>query len=53
MDDFCYERKPSCATTKLTLFTITKDEWNTKEDAGKSMKNALYVLWYAKWLELK
>jgi len=24
------------------------DEWNTKEDNGKSMKNTLYVLWYAK-----
>ena len=23
-------------------------EWDTKEDTGKSMKNALYVLWYAK-----
>ena len=26
------------------LFTINKDEWDTKEDAGKSMKNALYIL---------
>jgi len=23
-------------------------EWNTKEDTGKSMKNALYALQYAK-----
>jgi len=23
-----------------------KDEWNTKEGTGNSMKNALYVLWY-------
>ena len=35
-------------TTKSTLFVVSKDEWNTKEDTGKSMKNALYVLWYAK-----
>ena len=48
MDDFRYEGKPSCATTKSTLFTVSKDEWDTKEDTGKSMKNALYVLRYAK-----
>ena len=41
-------RKPSWATTKLTLFTVSKDKWNTKEDTGKSLKNALDVLWYAK-----
>jgi len=34
--------------TKLTLFTVSKIEWNTKEDTGKSMKNAKYILWYAK-----
>jgi len=44
-DNFHYERKPSCATTKSTLFSVSKDEWNIK-DAGKSMKNALYVLHY-------
>ena len=43
-DDFCYEGKPSRATTKLTLFVVSKDEWDTKEDTGKSMKNALHVL---------
>ena len=43
-DDFCYEGKPSHATTKLTLFAVSKDEWDTKEDTGKSMKNALCVL---------
>ena len=47
-DDFCYKGKPSCATTKLTLFAVSKDEWDTKEDTSKSMKNALYVLRYAK-----
>ena len=49
----CYEKygrfplregKPSRAIAKLTLFAVSKDEWDTKEDAGKSMKNALYVL---------
>jgi len=27
---------------------VSKDEWDTKEDTGKSMKNALYVQWYGK-----
>ena len=31
--------KPSRATTKLMLFIVSKDEWNTKEDTGKSLKN--------------
>ena len=42
------QRKPSRATTELTPFTVSKDEWNTKEDTGKSLKNALHVLRYAK-----
>jgi len=29
-------------TTKSTLFVVSKDEWDTKEDTGKSMKNALH-----------
>jgi len=42
------QRKSSHATTKLTLFTVSKDEWNTKEDTGyKSLKNAFHVLWCA------
>ena len=48
MDDFRYEGKPSHATAKLTLFAASYDEWDTKEDTGKSMKNALYVLRCAK-----
>ena len=48
MDDFHFEGKPSRAHIKLTPFPVSKDEWDTKEDTGKSMKNALYVLWYAK-----
>ena len=47
-DGFCYEEKSSRAITKSTLFTVSKDEWDTKEDTGKSMKNALYILRYAK-----
>ena len=30
------------------VFTVSEDEWDTKEDTGKSMKNALYILQYAK-----
>jgi len=35
-------------TTKLTLFTVNKDEWDTKEGSGKSKKNVLYVQRYGK-----
>ena len=48
MDDFRYEGKPSRATAKSTPFAVSKDEWDTKEDTGRSMKNALYILRYAK-----
>ena len=47
-DNFRFEGKPSCARAKSTPFPVSKDEWDTKEDTGKSMKNALYVLRYAK-----
>jgi len=30
------------AITKSTLIAVSKDEWSTKKDTGKSMKNALY-----------
>jgi len=30
--EFHYERKSSCATTKSTLFSVSKDEWDAKED---------------------
>jgi len=30
------------ATTKSTLFQVSKDEWNIKEGTGKAMKNALH-----------
>ena len=42
------QRKPSRATTKLTLFTVSKDKGDTKEDTGKSIKNVLYILRCAK-----
>ena len=48
MDYFRYEGKPSRAITILILFAVSKDEWDTKEDTGKSMKDALYILRYAK-----
>ena len=47
-DNFRYEGKLSRATAKLTLFAVSKDKWDTKEDTGKSMKNALFILRYAK-----
>ena len=47
-DAFRYTKKPSRVTTKLMLFTVSKDEWNTKEDSGKSLKYALDKLQYAK-----
>ena len=31
-----------------TPCTFSKDKWDVKEGTGKSMKHALYVLWYAK-----
>ena len=47
-DYFHFEEKPSRAAAKSTPFAVSKDEWHTKEETGKSMKNALYVLRYAK-----
>jgi len=32
------------STTKLTLFGVRKDEWNTKEGTGKSIK----IQWHGK-----
>jgi len=36
------------ANHKSTLFTVSKDKWDTKEDTGRSVKNALYVQQYGK-----
>ena len=38
------QKKPSCATIESTLFTVSNDGWNTKEDTSKFMKNRLYIL---------
>ena len=35
--------KPSNATDKSTLFAVSKDEWNTKENTGKFMKKHIVV----------
>ena len=45
-DNFCYKRKSSCATAKFTLVTANKDEWYTKEDTGKFIKNQILTLSY-------
>jgi len=37
-----------CLPQKATLFMESKDEWDTKEGTGKSMKNALHVQRYGK-----
>ena len=47
-NDFHYKGKPSHATAKLMPFAVDQDEWDTKEDTGKSTKNTLHILWYAK-----
>jgi len=46
------QRKPSHATTKLMLFTVSKDKWNTKEDTGKSLKNSLHMPKGTSWAEV-
>jgi len=33
---------------QINAFTVSKDEWNTKEDTGKSLNNALHILQCAK-----
>jgi len=43
MDDLHYKCKPSRAYPKINTFHGSKDEWDTKEGPGKSMKNALHV----------
>ena len=36
-DNFRYEGKPSRPIAKSSLFAVSKDEWDTKEDTGKSI----------------
>ena len=45
---FPLQRETSRATAKSTLFAVSKDECDTKEDTSKSMKNVLYILRYSK-----
>jgi len=42
------KRSHHMPTTKSTLFAVSKDEWDAKEDTDKSTKNALCALQYAK-----
>jgi len=46
-DDFHYKLKSLHATTKSTHSAVSKEEWDTKEGTGKSMKNALHAQRYA------
>ena len=49
MDYFCYPKEAIIILCMCNHhFNISKDKWNTKEDTGKSMKNVLPTLWYAK-----
>jgi len=48
MDYFRNKWKSSSAYQKIDTFRGNKDEWDTKEGRGKSMKNALYVQRYGK-----
>jgi len=47
-DDFSLRKGSHHVQKKLTLSlalsTVSKDEWNTKEDTGKSLKNTLDIL---------
>jgi len=53
-DDFhCTKEVISCffhhgQPPNQCCFTFSKDEWNTKEDTGKSFKNVLHILRYVK-----
>jgi len=38
----------TCLPQNRHLSVVSKDEWDTKEGPGKSMKNALYVQWHGK-----
>ena len=45
---FRYVKEAITCNHQINVFTVSKDEWNTKKDTGKSIKNAVHVLWYAK-----
>jgi len=48
MNDFHYTKEAIMRYYQSTLFTVSKDKGNTKEDTGKSIKNAFYIVRYAK-----
>ena len=41
-----------CAIARSIPFVVSKDQRNAREDTGKSMKNTLYILRYAKRIPL-
>ena len=43
----CLREAISCYC-ELTPSIVSKNNWNTKEDKGKSMMHVLYILWLAK-----
>ena len=47
-DNFHYTREAITWNCQIDTFPLSNDEWNTKEDTGKSMKNALHLLWCVK-----
>ena len=49
-DDFSLRKGShhTCNHQINAIFPVSKDEWNTKDDTGKSLKNALDILLYAK-----
>jgi len=52
-DDFHYT-KEAITSRATTLFTVSKDEWNTKGDTGKSIKNdCMYAVCQKAHLVLK
>jgi len=48
VDNFHCEWTPLRVYHKSKLFEVSKDEWDTKEGTGKSMKNALNAQQYGK-----
>jgi len=45
MDNFCMNRSHPMPTN---FFVVSKDEWDTKEGTGKSLKNGLHAQQYDK-----
>ena len=45
MDDFCYAKETITCNHQII---VSKDERGTMEDQGKSIKNVLHILRYAK-----